>query len=135
MTFDGRQLAIACVERLRIIQRIVGAAQQLIDSVKRRRIALIFQKTNGDAGNGDARFDERMHAIAQVLLLGVKHAGALEVLPVAIDRRIKQPTGDHLQKAKNGQCDNNPGDHANVFQHNGSSIGLKGALMNIGVKT
>ncbi len=53
-------------------QRTVGGAQQRVDRRERGRIALVFQVADRHAGNGNARFHQRVNAVAQAFLLGIE---------------------------------------------------------------
>ena len=100
-------------------QRGVSGPQQGVDRCEGRRIALVFQVADRHAGDGNARFHQRVNAVAQALLLGIEHPGVLKVLPIVVNGRVEQPSRDNLQQTEYGEGKDNTGNHVQIFQHGG----------------
>ena len=103
-------------------QRVACGAQQFIDRRQGSRVTLVFQVADRHAGDGDARFHQRVHAVAQAFLLGIEHAGVLEVMAIVTDGRVEQPSRDNLQQAEYGEGKDNTGNHVQIFQHSGRPL-------------
>ncbi|MNE13073.1 hypothetical protein D3C80_1058990 [compost metagenome] len=57
---------------LSFAKRRAGVTEQLVDRRQRSGVALIFKVTDRNASDGNARLNQRIHAVAQALLLRVE---------------------------------------------------------------